>query len=625
MSENCLCCTIANQLNLYYGPAQALPLPSPHSQNSIKIIKSELQLALRKRYISYLISFDDQQVFRRYSEFDGLRYLLTRIYPTIVVPPLPDKHSLFQHIYTNNKTKTEKKIVQNRVRGLEIFLNRIALNKTLRQEHIFHRFLKSDDSWDEILHSTTVTNLPSNPLYFSPSHNLCHSPDLKKPLERTSIAATNDIVKVAPIPSFFSKITQPNIEWENHVIESNVFYKIWKEKIELNSKKIALKLKLLNDSYSELGAILNAFSLITESNTSSLIEHTGQTIDKMVSNRESTQNTFSIHVWDPIFEYSKFFSAKKNVLHFRDLKQIQIEQTQAALKKANTKINHLTYIDNEFNRLSTALASDTIDSDLSSKIVESPTQNQTLDTTQFNTNSTSIFQKPSLDNLSKNNSPEINQNNHLSPPEFFNQKSLIQNTDFSEFPSISNNYKNSSSDINCDADNRKKNKSYSTKKTLIEKSHDEQQPSEKSLFHNDVLKNEDNYTSQPDDSVQVDVANLPLQSRIIESPKVITSSLLNQLSFALYKIVDIDPGQQRKLKIAKLKKKISVLKELDLILSKDIDIISENILESINGFHSTMKVDLYFIFTHIATLEIAWSKKDCDFWMLNSSLFENKN
>ncbi|CAG8721369.1 1641_t:CDS:2, partial [Cetraspora pellucida] len=45
-------------------------------------------------FITYTIKAGDQEVRRRYSEFESLRKSLMRLYPTLIVPPIPEKHSI---------------------------------------------------------------------------------------------------------------------------------------------------------------------------------------------------------------------------------------------------------------------------------------------------------------------------------------------------------------------------------------------------------------------------------------------------------------------------------------------------------------------------------------------------
>lgn len=45
-------------------------------------------------FISYTIKIRDVTVRRRYSEFESLRITLTKLFPTLIIPPIPEKHSM---------------------------------------------------------------------------------------------------------------------------------------------------------------------------------------------------------------------------------------------------------------------------------------------------------------------------------------------------------------------------------------------------------------------------------------------------------------------------------------------------------------------------------------------------
>lgn len=45
-------------------------------------------------FISYTIKINDVTVRRRYSEFESLRITLTKLFPTLIIPPIPEKHSM---------------------------------------------------------------------------------------------------------------------------------------------------------------------------------------------------------------------------------------------------------------------------------------------------------------------------------------------------------------------------------------------------------------------------------------------------------------------------------------------------------------------------------------------------
>ncbi|KAJ1987978.1 Sorting nexin, cytoplasm-to-vacuole targeting pathway/endosomal sorting [Dimargaris cristalligena] len=121
-------------------------------------------------YIVYIVRVGDKwEVRHRYSEFESLRRALQRLYPTLIIPPIPEKHSLTQYAVLQSRTKDEPGTIARRKRMLQTFLNRLVRHPILASEHILHRFLEPGVAWSEVLHSPCLTNLPKNPLHLSPS------------------------------------------------------------------------------------------------------------------------------------------------------------------------------------------------------------------------------------------------------------------------------------------------------------------------------------------------------------------------------------------------------------------------------------------------------------------------
>jgi len=97
---------------------------------------------------------------RRYSEFASFRDALVRLYPTILIPPIPEKHSMCMRILVvivanwkadyaaaPRKATEDVTIIDHRKRMLQSFLNRLAQHAILRRDHVVHRFLTGDASW----------------------------------------------------------------------------------------------------------------------------------------------------------------------------------------------------------------------------------------------------------------------------------------------------------------------------------------------------------------------------------------------------------------------------------------------------------------------------------------------
>lgn len=83
----------------------------------------------------------------RYSEFESLRLNLVKLYPTLIIPPIPSKQTIGDYATKQAKAKEDVAMIARRKRMLQTFLNRIARHPILSNEHVFHRFLEGEVSW----------------------------------------------------------------------------------------------------------------------------------------------------------------------------------------------------------------------------------------------------------------------------------------------------------------------------------------------------------------------------------------------------------------------------------------------------------------------------------------------
>lgn len=84
---------------------------------------------------------------RRYSEFASLRQTLVNLHPTLVVPPIPEKHSMADYAAKPTRAKDDMAIIDLRKRMLSVFLNRCRRMKEVREDGVWWRFLDPNVSW----------------------------------------------------------------------------------------------------------------------------------------------------------------------------------------------------------------------------------------------------------------------------------------------------------------------------------------------------------------------------------------------------------------------------------------------------------------------------------------------
>ena len=84
---------------------------------------------------------------RRYSEFASLRQTLVALHPTLIVPPIPEKHSITDYAAKPTKAKEDVGIIELRQRMLATFLNRCRRMPQVRDDGVWWRFLDPNASW----------------------------------------------------------------------------------------------------------------------------------------------------------------------------------------------------------------------------------------------------------------------------------------------------------------------------------------------------------------------------------------------------------------------------------------------------------------------------------------------
>ena len=95
----------------------------------------------------YSDEMQDIEVPRRYSEFSSLRTALVNLHPTLIIPPIPEKHTMADYATKPTKAKEDASIIDLRKRMLAVFLNRCRKMKEVLEDGVWWRFLDPNSSW----------------------------------------------------------------------------------------------------------------------------------------------------------------------------------------------------------------------------------------------------------------------------------------------------------------------------------------------------------------------------------------------------------------------------------------------------------------------------------------------
>jgi len=261
------------------------------------------------------------EVRRRYSEFASLRNLLHQYYPSLIIPPIPEKHSFAEYAMKQGKAKDNPKIIEKRKRMLQVFLNRLGKHPVFASLHIFHVFLEPGN-WLEYEHKMTKVTIPISITSLDISEELQYK-DIKKNVK--------DFMRCI---STLSKAHHNLISLYQN----------------------------LSNSYSSLGASYNGWSL-HEKVLSPVLESVGQSSDSNrlalcrmaslldISIMESLQeyNAFSKIILNVIAWYKNNYRQYYYICNSLNKKQKRLENLERAEKKAKEKNEALKAKENKKN------------------------------------------------------------------------------------------------------------------------------------------------------------------------------------------------------------------------------------------------------------------------------------
>ncbi|KAF7308733.1 Sorting nexin-41 [Mycena kentingensis (nom. inval.)] len=330
-----------------------------HSGDDIEILITDAQktsVNSTSPYIVYVIQTGNAEARHRYSEFESLRLNLVKLYPTLIIPPIPSKQTIGDYAVKQAKAKEDAALIARRKRMLQTFLNRIARHPILSNDHVFHRFLDGEVSWNEVLNSPPISLLPKNVLK-APSHN---------PTDQNASPA----YAVLPNPSAAHPLRQP----DQRFMESEGFTNKFANHVSGPMEKVTRRtLKRWADQaqdHADLGAALNAFSLHETGELSSAIEKTGQAIDTTYMSTTKLLQELEQNWAEPLHEYSQFASIIKKLLAYRHQKHVQYEMTQDSLENKREQLEELEKSEREARRLEQALGRGRVASDPSAPTFE---------------------------------------------------------------------------------------------------------------------------------------------------------------------------------------------------------------------------------------------------------------
>ena len=116
----------------------------------VEVVSPEVRGEGSKRYVVYTVKMksslpvyqkNESTVVRRYSDFEWLHKELEQSDTKMAVPPLPEKAWQRQLPFRKDQGIFQDDFIEERRRGLEVFLNKVAAHPLAQGERALHVFL----------------------------------------------------------------------------------------------------------------------------------------------------------------------------------------------------------------------------------------------------------------------------------------------------------------------------------------------------------------------------------------------------------------------------------------------------------------------------------------------------
>ncbi|KAG9246945.1 hypothetical protein BJ878DRAFT_494900 [Calycina marina] len=507
------------------------------------------------KHIVYNIRTGDLEVKRRYSEFASLRDAIARLHPTLIIPPIPEKHTMADYAAKPTTAKQDQQIIDLRKRMLAVFLNRCRRMDEVRDDGVWWRFLDPNSSWNEVLHSHPVASIPKSSLKAppldaanpSPAHAFLPIPAASAKLKAASTSTVNAqgmphapsdyaaspsaAAHSIPGPQHFGRFPPDAQNLSEQALDPYFinFESATKDlellltgPIEKVNRRTLTHLSTLSQDLSELGARFNGFSLSeTSPSLASAIEKIGQAADYSYLATEELAGTLGASFAEPMRESAQFAGVVRNVLRYRILKRVQQEMTNDELGKKRALLLSLENSESEAKRIE-----------------------------QY-----------------------LNSSGNMNPPRRSNSSSR-------DPPAVSRRDQDDTASIDSDFPPTHGDSDASPPTATQGAPYDEVSPTHKKTT----------------------------------SGNFITNKIFGRISHAVHGVVDVDPERTRRDLIGKTRETIEQLEQAQKASEQDVRDASAGILKDLKRFQAEKEDDLKRYMLAYAKAQIEWAKKNKETW-----------
>lgn len=375
-----------------------------------------------RRYVVYTIRVigdsnkDEVQTRRRYSDFESLRDVLVRIFPLLMIPPIPPKNysslnmlnglvgsSVTSHVstqqdpaeetgspnsaangkvysYINSNHLNSNRLIDHRKRLLANFLNLCLRLSEIRSLDFFAKFLDPSANWsDEI--SLIMSQLPRLVYQLNPENGLHTDPLYSElPLPNQNHALSILFLKPKKVARKASRFLgsgdngnpENTSSPEEEESENLGTVRIKTSHLDDINKKIMGNFIGLSNDYAEFGTVLNSFSLMLidiqkvkvggaiekdETKLDVVFDKVSTAFDRSCVTINSLISELETQFSEPLGESVQYSSVVQSIRKFHDRKVKQRDILDQEISEKRSELAGLTHAEVEAAKVENAISS----------------------------------------------------------------------------------------------------------------------------------------------------------------------------------------------------------------------------------------------------------------------------
>lgn len=361
---------------------QTTEVNSMNRKNKVQILEAnKISEGQGRTYIAYMVKYENSTVSRRYSDFESLRNILVRLFPIVLVPPIPKKQSIKNYsksitgsnskyllpsddvgsvdlslsVINGSVTNSDEKLIRHRIRMLTRFLNRVLENPEISKTSIITDFLEPNNTnWNDFVASSAAfSSLPKNLLN-------------SNPLDPTN---TTRIYVCLPVPSstqlMIPKDVSPGTKNTTQskdsfqVIEQEYkrYEHLLEEGVYKYNKRVTKNLHDLRFDYKEIGEVAANFSAATDQDSyiQEQLSYVSDVYTESAILLEKLVSRLYYNVNEPLNEFVGMAGSAKDLIKFRKLKFIQNEMIKKSLNSRRNQLDKLQAQNSNFEEIDSVI------------------------------------------------------------------------------------------------------------------------------------------------------------------------------------------------------------------------------------------------------------------------------